>query len=78
MKYILLPTRYFAKFLLVIVLVGCVAAHKDSAVMLSSQAAETAVIPPAQSTLPNVALDSGLMYKILVAEVAGQRGQFEV
>ncbi len=78
MKFILLPARYFAKFLLVIVLVGCVAAHKDSAVMPISQAAEAAVIPPPQTPLPNVALSPELMYRILVAEVAGQRGQFEI
>ncbi|MEO5702361.1 MAG: tetratricopeptide repeat protein, partial [Gammaproteobacteria bacterium] len=77
-KFLLFPARFFAKFILVVVLVGCVAAQQDSAVMLVSQAEEVAATLPAQPSFPNVALTHELLYKILMAEIAGQRGQFEL
>lgn len=77
MKFFLLPVRFLAKLLLVMVLVGCVAAHQDSAVPLS-HAEEADTAPSAESALPDIVLTQDMLYKILVAEIAGQRGDFEL
>jgi tetratricopeptide (TPR) repeat protein len=72
MKLLPFPARFLAKFLLIVVLVGCVAAQQDSTVVPISHAEETAGTP-----LPDISLTPDLLYKILVAEIAGQRGEFE-
>lgn len=77
-KLFLVPVRFLAKFTLVVLLVGCVAAHKDSAVVVSSHAEEPAKTAPATPNLPSMPLSSELLYKILAAEIAGQRGQFDM
>ncbi len=77
-KFFLIPVQFCAKFMLVVILVGCVAAHQENVMMLSSHADETASVQIPEPSLPNGVLTSELLYKILVAEVAGQRGDFEL
>lgn len=78
-KLLLYPVRFLTKLTLVIVLVGCMAAHREGAVLVASHAEEpvdaarTTAAPPA---LPNVSLSPDLLYKLLSAEIAGQRGQY--
>ena len=78
MKLMLFPARFLSKFLLIIVLVGCAAARQDSSVLLVSHAEEPAVTPLAKPALPDISLTRDLLYKLLMAEIAGQRGDFEL
>lgn len=83
MKNIFLCTGHFlTRSLLVLLLVGCVTAHQDNALMLQSHADEPSEPstgePSTESSLPNIPLTEDLLYQILVAEIAGQRGQVDV
>ena len=90
-KLLLFPLQFLAKFALVVLLVGCVAARQDGTVLVPSHADEPGAasssggqirvqagpentLPP-KVALPNVPLSSGMLYDMLVAEIAGQRGQ---
>lgn len=77
-RFFLFTAQFLAKFITVILLVGCVSAHKDSAVMLQSYADEPAPAQPSKDHLPNVGLTPDLLYQTLVAEIASQRGQLDV
>ena len=76
-KLLYSPIQFLAKSALVVLLVGCMA-NKDSAFVLASQADEPANKGASDTGLPNVELSAELLYQMLVAEIAGQRGDLDL
>lgn len=67
-------SRAWSRLFLIPLLVGCVAGQQG-ALLAPSHAEESAKAHGAAPPLPNVPLTEDLLYKFLVAEIAGQRGE---
>ncbi len=70
----LLRAGFWARLFSVPLLVGCVAGQQGGLLVAShaEEAGKSHGVPP---PLPNVPLTEDLLYKLLVAEIAGQRGE---